>query len=352
MTDFGDRIMRWYRTSRRDLPWRHTRDPYTIWVSEVILQQTKVDQGLGYFLRFTGRFPDVQSLASASGQEVLAVWKGLGYYSRARNMHAAAGMVVSEYQGVFPETYDKLIKLKGIGKYTAAAVASISGGEPVPVVDGNVIRVFSRLFGIEEVAGSGRSFKRVAEKSLQYIHREDPGTYNQAVMEFGALFCKPGRPDCPNCIFSDECFAFLNGKVEQLPVKRPEIPRKTRWFNYIFAVTAQGDVVMQQRRDRDIWENLWELPLVESGHLLDPGELEASGLWKQLDPYNACKAVLLSDAKHILSHRIIYARFYKISGILNMHLQSGSNYKLIPVDQLKYLPVSRLMDRFFQDQVY
>jgi len=352
MNDFGDRIMRWYLTSQRDLPWRRTRDPYTIWVSEVILQQTKVDQGLGYFLRFTGKFPDVQSLASASEQDVLAVWKGLGYYSRARNMLAAAKMVVSEYQGAFPDTYDNLIKLKGTGKYTAAAVASISGGEAVPVVDGNVIRVFSRLFGIEELSGSARSFKRVAEKSLQYIHREDPGTYNQAVMEFGALYCKPGRPDCRNCIFSDVCFAFLNGKVEELPAKRPEIPKKARWFNYIFAITAQGEVVMQQRRRRDIWQNLRELPLVESDHLLDPGELKASALWKRLDPDNVCEAVHVSDAKHILSHQIIHARFFRISGIFSGHPDSGGNYEFIPPGRLKDLPVSRLIDRFFQSLDY
>lgn len=346
MNGFSDRIIQWYAANKRELPWRKTSDPYLIWVSEIMLQQTRIDQGLGYYRRFTDRFPDLGSLAAADEQEVLSIWKGLGYYSRARNMHQTAQVIAEKHDGIFPGTYGELLKLKGVGRYTAAAIASLCFGEPVPVVDGNVVRVFSRIFGIDAAAGSSQSFNKVWEKSSELISRGEPGTYNQAVMEFGALFCRPRNPDCGNCVFNKECYAFRNGMTEQLPVKAKTNKRRNRWFNYLCITLDDGQIAVKQRSRNDIWKNLWELPLIEADRLLEPDEIiHHKGIRKTLGDAEVL-AVNPVDYKHILTHQTIYARFFEIKAVKPGTTEVSKDFEMVTNPVLSGLPVSRLIERY------
>ncbi|PKP46905.1 MAG: A/G-specific adenine glycosylase [Bacteroidetes bacterium HGW-Bacteroidetes-11] len=346
--DFNQRITEWYRINKRDLPWRKTRNPYFIWVSEIILQQTRIGQGLDYYLRFVDTFPDVSALAKASEQQVLEVWKGLGYYSRARNMHFTAQQVIEDFDGVFPSTFDTLISLKGIGQYTAAAIASICSGEPEPVVDGNVVRVFSRIFGFESPVGSTKIFKDVREKSKSFITDSDPGTYNQAVMEFGALFCKPKNPQCETCIFKDECYAFKNNRVEKLPLPKTDKPKRDRWMNYLVVVTPQG-LLMQQRGIKDIWANLWEFPLLESDRLITVDEAIQWIDDERLLPDGTEIVKFEKDFQHILTHQRIFARFFIAWTKQEVVLQDSVHRRVIHKDFIQELPVSRLIDKFIDE---
>lgn len=347
--DFTALITDWYHTNKRALPWRETRDPYLIWVSEIILQQTRVNQGLDYYLRFVKTFPDVKSLANADEQDVLSIWKGLGYYSRARNMHTAAKIVMESMNGVFPSAYKQLITLKGIGKYTAAAIASICSGEKQAVVDGNVIRVFSRVFGYREPADSTQLYNKIRLKStaLMELQNIDSGTYNQAVMEFGALWCKPKNPLCDLCIFRKECFAFKNSMTEMLPTPKADVKRRKRWLNYL--VVIQNDsFLMQKRSTGDIWARLWEFPCVEARKLFSAEEMATeseirfgSSIFPKLIAYE-------KDFRHLLTHREIHARFFicKISD--NKHIPAYEPAEFIPFNSLNALPVSRLVEGFIQ----
>jgi len=346
--DFNQRITEWYRINKRDLPWRKTRNPYFIWVSEIILQQTRIGQGLDYYLRFVDTFPDVSALAKASEQQVLEVWKGLGYYSRARNMHFTAQQVIEDFEGVFPSTFDTLISLKGIGQYTAAAIASICSGEPEPVVDGNVVRVFSRIFGFESPVGSTKIFKDVREKSKSFITDSDPGTYNQAVMEFGALFCKPKNPQCETCIFKDECYAFKNNRVEKLPLPKTDKPKRDRWLNYLVVVTPQG-LLMKQRGIKDIWANLWEFPLLESDRLITVDEAIQWIDDERLFPDGTEIVKFEKDFQHILTHQRIFARFFIAWTKQEVVLQDSVHRRVIHKDLIQDLPVSRLLDNFIDE---
>lgn len=338
--NFNRIIYEWYANNKRLLPWRDTRQPYSIWVSEVILQQTRVDQGLDYYYRFLENFPTVFHLAQSSEQQVLSVWKGLGYYSRARNMHATAKMVVDKFDGFFPSNYNDLIVLRGIGPYTAAAVASICGNEPVPVVDGNVIRVFSRIFGLHEPVGSSQGYKKVYQKSLEFIDSHDPGTYNQAVMEFGALLCKPRQPICNECIFQKDCFAYNNNMVTELPVPKGASLKRERFFNYLIFQKPDGSLLMQKRIENDIWKNLWEFPLIEDKRLLSPSEVKHSLL-------EADKGKLVpapKDVRHILTHQVIHARYFYVD-----KLPANTEALVWQHKPLEFgLPVSRMIEKFLE----
>lgn len=251
-------LIHWYSGAKRDLPWRRTKDPYTVWVSEIILQQTRVDQGLPYFERFIDAFPDIRQLASAPENDVLAIWQGLGYYSRARNMHAAAKFVVDELGGNFPENYADILKLKGVGPYTAAAIASICFDEPEPVVDGNVFRVASRLFGIESDISLGKSRADFVNTLKEVIDHGNPGDFNQAIMEYGATVCKPA-PNCEICVFQKECYARANDKINALPVKSKKLKVKERAITYL-VVTNADQLLMKKRDGKDIWKGLYDFP--------------------------------------------------------------------------------------------
>lgn len=324
-------IADWYEQHKRDLPWRQTRDPYKIWLSEIILQQTRVDQGLSYYLRFISSYPDVFSLARAGEDEVLKLWQGLGYYSRARNMYKTASEIVSVHKGVFPGDYKSLLRLKGIGPYTAAAIASFSYDQAYPVVDGNVIRVLSRIFNVDLAIYSSQAETLFNELAWALLDKENPARHNQAMMEFGALQCKPGQPDCINCPLRELCLASSLGLVDKRPVRKPSPIRKKRCFNYL-CLSDGRHTWLQQRKNKDIWQNLWEFPLFETTALLewpammttlpellsnrsehsDRTELLSDG--SESADYLNNKASLSSvhNFNHILSHQHIQARFFTV----------------------------------------
>ena len=309
---FDNELINWYLLNKRDLPWRDTVDAYKIWISEIILQQTRVAQGLDYYNRFVERFPTLSDLASAAEDEVLRLWQGLGYYSRARNMHAAAKEVVERFGGVFPSTYNEVRLLKGIGDYTAAAIASFSQNEPYAVVDGNVYRVLSRLFGIDMPIDSTAGKRYFARLAQQLLPEDRAGLYNQALMEFGALQCVQGMPDCGGCILNNRCEAFAADRVSALPVKTKKTKRRDRFFSYL-RIRFGNSVYLQQRVGRDIWKGLFQFPLIEADRLLELDDLFHSPIFRLAVKENDYKIHGFSEVyKHVLSHQTLYARFVNI----------------------------------------
>ncbi len=271
---FSNTLIMWYLINQRDLPWRKSNNPYLIWLSEIILQQTRIAQGTSYYEKFVTEFDTIFDLAEADEKTILKLWQGLGYYSRARNLHSTAKIVASEYNGQFPRSYTELIKLKGIGDYTASAIASIAFDQPYATVDGNVYRVLSRVFGIKTPINESqgiREFKLLAEELL---NPDDPGTHNQALMEFGALVCTPKKPKCDSCIFNDTCYALQEKRIDVLPVKLKKLKIRKRYFNYLVIDFKGESTLIQQRKKKDIWQNLYEFPLYETHHdLQDESEL-------------------------------------------------------------------------------
>ncbi|SFC46061.1 A/G-specific adenine glycosylase [Parapedobacter composti] len=308
---FSDDIIGWYAQNKRDLPWRHTKDPYVIWLSEVILQQTRVEQGLPYFHRFLLHYPNVQAFANAPEDELLMHWQGLGYYSRARNMHKAARAVVAEHGGVFPSRYADLIKLKGIGEYTAAAIASFAADEPKAVVDGNVFRLLARYFGIDTPINSTNGKKLFFQLAEELLDTGHPGLYNQGVMEFGALQCRPKNPRCGSCVLRLDCRALKEGRVDQLPVKLKGKASRNRYFNY-FIVTEDDRLLMNKRGKGDIWENLYELPLIETPHAVTVQELESREEVIACFGEHAALQLVAGPVKHVLSHQNLFAQFVAV----------------------------------------
>jgi A/G-specific adenine glycosylase len=261
--NFSNTLICWYLQNKRDLPWRNTDNPYLIWLSEIILQQTRVTQGLPYFLRFIERFPTVFELANADEEEILKLWQGLGYYSRARNLHKTAKVVVQVFGGQFPNSYTELLKLKGIGEYTAGAIASFAYNENVPVVDGNVFRVLSRYFDIETDIASSSAKKEFGLLAKELLPSGKANVFNQAIMEFGALQCVPSNPNCSDCVLNDSCLALKFNKVKQLPVKLKKTKIKQRYFHYLIFIDEEGTTLLQKRTQKGIWHNLYEFPLIE-----------------------------------------------------------------------------------------
>ena len=291
----GGIIRRWYKKNKRDLPWRQTDDPYMVWVSEVILQQTRVNQGINYYINFTKAFPDVISLAQANEDEVLKLWQGLGYYSRARNLHRAAKDVVEQMEGAIPHSYEGLLKLKGVGNYTASAIASICFGEARAVVDGNVSRVIARLFGVRQPINSTTGIKIIASLARELMDNEHPGDHNQAMMEFGALQCVPASPDCSICPLIDHCEAHQTGMVKQLPVKIPK-RKPVEWWMYFYIIVCNGETIITKRGTENIWKSLYQFPLVESDSPLSDAEVFGVRL-KQNFPGNCIAADRITNLK-------------------------------------------------------
>jgi len=315
-SQFRKTLIKWYLQNKRSLPWRDNNIPYQVWVSEIVLQQTRVNQGLDYYRRFLAAFPDIKTLAEATEADVLKQWQGLGYYSRARNMHEAAKKIFYEYNGIFPHQASELLKLKGIGKYTAAAIASIAFNEAVAVVDGNVIRFITRIFGIKEAVDETSTLKIITQKANELLEHNDPGTFNQAMMEFGALQCTPVNPDCGRCVFQYCCNAFSMQMVNELPLKLKKTKVSERFFNYLVFVdfhNNQPRFYLKKRKGGDIWKHLYDFPLIESSALLSASELanhpEFTALFCESKPqiHLAEKAY-----RHVLTHRIIHARFFII----------------------------------------
>jgi A/G-specific adenine glycosylase len=312
--NFSKSLIQWYLQNKRDLPWRNNTNPYTIWLSEIMLQQTRVAQGLPYFLRFTEAFPTVFDLAEADEEEVLKLWQGLGYYSRARNLHKTAKQVAFEFGGEFPKSYSELLKLKGIGEYTAAAIASFSYNEDVPVVDGNVFRVLSRYFDVETDIASAGAKKEFSKLASALMLKGEANIFNQAIMEFGALQCVPKNPKCEVCVFNDSCVALQKKKINQLPVKSKKAKVINRYFNYLVFSDQNDHTVIWKRTQKGIWQNLYEFPLLET--VSPEADDIIIALIKDQDfVENEIHGIELYNQeiiKHKLSHQHLHIKFWKI----------------------------------------
>jgi A/G-specific adenine glycosylase len=340
---FTESLLNWFENNERNLPWRQTKDPYIIWLSEVILQQTRVAQGLPYFLKFAKRFPKVNDFAIAEEDEILKLWQGLGYYSRARNMLKTAQLIVEKGAG-FPSTYHELIQLKGIGEYTASAIASFSANEKVAVVDGNVYRVLSRYFGIHDAIDQTigkKNFKKVAEQLLPAANSDQ---YNQAIMEFGALQCKPKRPDCSTCPLSINCIALKGNTIDQLPFKSKKQTKKKINLHYLVFKNDEN-ILIRQRRGLGVWEGLYDFAAIEITEKISHDEVlkyseETFGF-----TINKIKEPAITY-KHLLSHIVYQASFWEIE--INSSSKVIDNYTWIDQTLIGNYPVSRLVEKYLE----
>ena len=338
----------WYNIKKRDLPWRDITDPYRIWISEIILQQTRVNQGLSYYNRFIERFPTVAILAGADEDSVLKYWQGLGYYTRARNVHKASKQIIDQFNGIFPTGYKDIINLAGIGEYTAAAISSFAYNKHFAVVDGNVYRVLSRLFNIQTPINSSAGKKEYALLAQNLLSETLPAMHNQALMEFGALQCVPASPNCDVCPLKLICIAFKNNLISTLPVKSQKKKSTNRFFNYLF-IRFEDKTFLQKRVAKDVWQNLYEFPLIGTDRLLSAQELVDTENFKFI--FNGLINVeinkITNPVKHVLSHRVIFAQFifinvYEKNEILNQLIQ-------VQLNEIDHYAVSRLMELFLEN---
>jgi A/G-specific adenine glycosylase len=310
---FSNTLVYWYLQNNRDLPWRKTKNPYFIWLSEIMLQQTRVAQGLSYYLKFTSTFPTVFDLAKADESTILKMWQGLGYYSRARNLHFSAKQIVEELNGEFPSTYEEIIKLKGIGDYTASAIASICFEEATAVVDGNVYRVLSRYFGIKTAINSTAGIKEFKALAQTLIDRKQAGTFNQAIMDFGALHCKPQNPLCEICPLSDGCVALEKNLTKELPVKEKKIKVRKRYFNFLVIKTGDDKTILTERKGKGIWQGLYQFPLIECEKIINQKEIIDSEEFIALFPGETTISLFNKEGiVHKLSHQHLYTQFWII----------------------------------------
>lgn len=317
----SEKLITWYKKNQRDLPWRKTKDPYKIWLSEIMLQQTQVIQGLSYYLKFTEEFPTIKDLAKASEDKVMRLWQGLGYYSRARNLHETAKRITKEYKGVFPNTHHNIRELKGIGDYTAAAISSMAFELPYAVVDGNVYRVLSRLFDIHIAINSAKGKKHFQELANEVLNTKKPALHNNAIMEFGAMVCKPQNPVCTECPLTEYCLAFQKHTVNYLPVKEKKLKIKHRYFHYL-VFNYNQEVFIQKRTQKDIWQNLYEFYLIETERPEEPEDILKRKDIKTISP-NFSVISVTKQKKHILSHQHLHAVFYELK------IKKRPNYKTL-----------------------
>jgi A/G-specific adenine glycosylase len=345
---FGHTIIEWYKEHHRSLPWRETKDPYRIWVSEVILQQTRVNQGLEYYRRFLEQFPDIQALARAPEEKVLKAWQGLGYYSRARNMHKAARTIVDELSGRFPTNYRELLGLQGIGEYTASAVASIAFDLPYPVMDGNVLRFMARLFGITQPVNGAAGKKVIHEYLSREIAGHEPGLFNQAAMEFGAMLCTPKNPVCLQCPLQSACVARNTGHVDKIPVKDKKPLPQPRYFHYLVIILKEDNQIftfLNKRSEKDIWRNLYEFPMIEAQALLNWDELRKQQRYREVFPESQPRlAGVSNDFTHVLSHRILYARCFMVIAD-----RAPENLIKARQNEIDHYPLPRLMEKMLEN---
>ena len=338
-------LLNWYKENKRTFLWRTTKDPYKIWLSEIILQQTRTVQGSPYYEKFIAAFPTVSELAHAREEEVLKLWQGLGYYSRARNLHATAKFIYKEHKGFFPTNFDGLLSLKGVGDYTASAIASICYNQPHAVVDGNVYRFLSRFFGIDTPINSSGAHRIFKQKAQMLMDRTQPGAFNQAMMDFGSLQCTPKQPKCLSCPFVSKCNAFNQNKVGVLPVKRGKVKVTERYLNYIILNDPKGNTLMEQRLGKGIWQNLFQFPLVETSekgsnsililekfqeNYLSIADLKEVKLWNK------------TPVVHKLSHQKLHIQFW--TGNYPKLLKNGLGIK-----EIKKLPVPIVLQNFIEN---
>ncbi len=342
MSRFSRGLIVWYKQNERDLPWRKTSDPYRVWVSEIILQQTRVNQGLNYYINFINRFPTIQDLANASEDDVLKQWEGLGYYSRARNMHEASKEVAYNLKGKFPKTYDQLIQLKGIGPYTAAAISSICFNEHRTVVDGNVFRVLTRIFGIDTPINTSKGKKEVETLAHELNDGCEHGTFNQALMEFGAIYCTPKLPKCNGCMFELECVAIKKNLVDKLPVKEKKLKIKQRFLNFLFVRDRNNQTIIQKRNQNDIWKSLYQFPLVET----TSEESEKTVLSNlKFSFVKGASITSVKNSKHKLTHQTLYIR------IISLQVEMENNnlpadYQLIDLSDIGEYALPKPLENF------
>lgn len=347
INNVSNELILWYLKNKRELPWRTTQDPYYIWVSEIILQQTRVAQGLSYYIRFIETFPTIESLARASQDQVLKLWQGLGYYSRARNMHHAAKQIVEKHNGKFPGNYKDLLTLKGIGEYTAAAVASLAFNEPVAVADGNVIRVIARLFALEQPVDKPLIIKEIKALANELLNKEKPALHNQAMMEFGALQCIPANPACESCILNNKCLALKYKLTGVIPVKSQKINIRSRYFYYLVIHSDTG-IYFQQRGAGDIWEGLFEFPLIEAKESIQGGLLK-SIIEKKINKDEFVIEYISDEKKHILTHQRLHVIFIHIQTKLQ---DFPENWKTVGREAITALAVPRVIDRYINSEAF
>ena len=344
--NFISELIEWYNLNKRDLPWRNTSDPYIIWLSEIILQQTRVDQGLPYFYRFAEKYPSIADFAAATEDEILNLWQGLGYYSRGRNMHQTAQMVMEEHAGYFPKRYDELIKLKGIGEYTAAAISSFSANEAKAVVDGNVFRVLARYFGVDEPINSSKAKKLFTKLANEVIDHANPAISNQALMEFGSLHCRPQNPLCQTCPVQVSCYAFQNSLVDKLPFKLKKAAVRNRFFNYIVLLNDQK-LLMNKRGPNDIWQNLYELPLFETDNFQEASAIvNGPGFQKHFGKVEISSVE--GPVKHLLSHQKIHAQFIVVNKVDSNKISKQESWFFTDLTNLDALAQPKLIFAFLK----
>jgi A/G-specific adenine glycosylase len=340
--EFSNSLLLWYLQNKRDLPWRNTVNPYPIWLSEIMLQQTRVAQGMPYYYAFMEAFPTVFDLAKADEEKILKLWQGLGYYSRARNMHKTAQVIAFNLNGNFPNNYNDILKLKGIGEYTAAAIASFAFNEVVPVVDGNVYRVLSRYFDVETDIASSSARKKFTALAKELIPNDNPALFNQAIMEFGALQCVPKNPNCEICIFNSSCAALQKKKVAKLPIKLKKTKVTDKYFNYLVFLDDYNTTIINKRTEKGIWHNLYEFPVIETENEIDFDVLSKlvnenySNLEiKDISIFNENQII------HKLSHQKLHINFYKVE--VSKKLNNG-----IELDSLRNYPFPIVIYNFIE----
>jgi len=345
LMDFKSFLIAWYNKNKRDLPWRNTTDPYLIWIAEIILQQTRVAQGLGYYLRFTSEFPTVFDLANANEDKVLKVWQGLGYYTRARNLQKAAKRIVKQYKGKLPGSYDELITIEGIGPYSAGAIASFAFKQVVPAIDGNVYRVMARIFGVFSSPHTSKGKKEFFNLVLELMDRRHPDVFNQALLDFGALQCTPLAPKCDDCPFREYCYAYRNNVIDSLPLKPKRNVPRDRYFNYIMMVYGY-DTFISKRKGNDIWVSLYEFPLIETNTLINEGEVAMLTEWRTIFRGVNVKVKHVSPpVKHVLSHQTIYARFFIVE-LNEVPRFVKKNFIQTPKSELDAYSIPTLIDSY------
>lgn len=341
--DIGNKLINWYQENKRELPWRNTTDPYKIWLSEIILQQTRVQQGLPYYEKFTNQFPTINDLADASEQDVLLLWQGLGYYSRARNMHYTAKIIVDKYNGNFPENHNEILALKGVGEYTAAAIASFAFDKAYPVLDGNVFRFISRLFGIEKPIDTSTGKKEITKALDLIFNSQKPALFNQAIMEFGATHCTPKKPKCDTCIFNMQCEALGSKKVMSIPVKKGKT--KILKVNHTYMCFIHDNKTYIEKRTAGIWKNLYQFPLIEE-------DIKPDGITKIVNRYLKTPSKFeisdVFDSTHILSHRKIQASFYTIHLDTSPIFLKNNIFEIPLADLTTRYPVSILTQNYLK----
>lgn len=344
---FHNKLIDWYLVNARDLPWRKTQDPYPIWLSEIMLQQTRISQGLPYFFKFIEEFPTVFHLAEASEDQVLKLWQGLGYYSRARNLHSTAKHVAYNLNGIFPGTYKELKMLKGVGDYTASAIASFCYREPVAVVDGNVYRVLSRFFGIDTPINSTEGIKKFKILAQKLLDKEQPHIYNQAIMEFGALQCSPKSPDCGSCPLQTNCVAFQQDLIPSLPRKLKKTKVQEKFYNYLVIVDSKENVLIEKRTGNGIWKNLYQFPLIESPKDCNLPKDLISFDENKIPQEILQKASLYNEEsiKHVLSHRKLWVKFWVIK-IENLNFIENLSKSFIMTNQIDTFAVPVVIEKF------